>query len=260
MTKKSKSFLRSFLISTLIFSIIAALTITCAYFAAVAVDPQNKKEMLLVAFADDNGDMISITAVKTDPKANAVELVPIPDNTILRDETVLQSLYKDHGIERICSEVEALISDSISRYLVFTPEKLSSLVEAMGEFEYSINYPFEYKNEELAGTVLINGDMVSSMLSYKEYDLTSVSYSKIGSSFLQSFLSKYANDECAELLLKSIVSGGYCESKYTNVSEAEMKDFVALFSRYSSMAHRTTELEGEYNITSARIYFVPKNN
>lgn len=260
MTKKSKSFLKSFCISTFAFSIIAALIITCAYFAAVSVDPQNKSEVLLVAFADNNGDIISMAAVKTVPKANSVEFVPIPDNTIVKDETVLQSLYKEQGIERICAEVETLISAKISRYLVFTPEKLSAVVDAMGEFEYSINYPFYYNGEELAGTKLINGDMASSMLLYKQYDLTSVSYSRIGVSFLQSFLSKYASDECADLLLQSLLSEGYCESKYTNISADEMREFITLLSGYSSMSHRSTELEGEYNITSARIYFVPKNN
>ena len=256
MKKSLKLFFKSFVLSTLVFSIISAIIICAAYSVAIFVDPQNKESNVLFAAVNERNEIISLAVVNVDPEDRSISFVSVPDNTLV-GEKILQGLYNTEGIAHLEKKLEDLLCISISRYVIFTPEKIKEITDAMGDFEYSISYPFLYEGKELAGTVLINGSVASEMFSYENYDLKNVSLAEIGMSFFQSFLSKYANETDKERLTQAILEGDFCGSAFTNLSENELREYAEVFAKYPSMAHKNAAIDGEYNITSARIYFVP---
>lgn len=257
MKKSLKLFFKSFVLSTLIFSIVSVIAICAAYSVAISVDPQNKESNILFAAVNERNEIISLAVVNVDPENRSISFVSVPDNTLVGESAVLQGLYKTDGIAHLEKKLENLLCISISRYLIFTPEKIKEITDDMGDFEYSISYPFLYENKELAGTVLINGSVASEMFSYENYDLKNVSLAEIGMSFFQSFLSKYANETDKERLVQAILKGDFCGTSFTNLSEKEITEYAEVFAKYPSMAHKNIAIDGEYNITSARIYFVP---
>ena len=257
MNNRVKVFFRSFIISFFAFSLIAAIVLLVAYSALTAVDPESRPSNVLVAALDANGNIFSISVVNVDPQEESFSFVYIPDNTLIEENVVLQSLYNKQNILELKKSIEDLLGVTISRYMIFTPEKISSVTNKMGSFEYSINYPFDFEGTELFGTVLMNGDMAKAMFSYQSYDTKTASLSYVGVSYLQSFLSKYSNEDDMDRLLSAIISDGFCNSPYTNLSEEELSEYASVFRKYPYASHKNVNIEGEYNETTARKYFIP---
>lgn len=257
MKSGAKTFLGSFVIAFFAFSLIAAIIITLAYSALSSPDPEKKESNLLVVGLDEGERVFSITVINVDPIRETVSFLSIPDNTLIGENQVLQSLYDSKNVLRLKGSVETLLGISISRYMIFTPEKIGKISDRMGSFEYSIKYPFISGDSELVGTVLMNGKMARDMFSYQGYDMKKASLSEIGISYLQSILSKFANEQNIDDLLAAVLDNGFCGSQYTNLSEEELQKYASVLRGYPSMLHRNVELEGEYNETSARKYFSP---
>ena len=259
MKRNVKIFLKSFILSALIFSIFSAVIIYAAYLSELYVDPQNEESNILLAVVDDkSNDLVSLAVVNVDPKNNSISFVSVPDNTVLEENSLLQVLYKTEGVSQLKKRTEDLLGIRIARYLIFSTDKIKEITDAMGDFVHAISYPFEYDNKQFSGTELINGTLASEMFLYDSYDLTSVSFAEIGTSFLQSFLSKYANEESINKLADVMIKGDYCRSRFTDLSEKEIREYAKVFSSYPSMTHRNIQIEGEYNRTSARTYFIPE--
>ena len=258
-TYLKKIFLKSFILSALIFSIFSAVIIYAAYSTAISVDPQNEESNILLAVVDDKqNNLLSLAVVNVDPINNAISFVSVPDNTVIEENFLLQSIYKTEGISQLEKRTEELLGVKIARYLIFSTDKIKEITDAMGDFAHAISYPFEYDNKEYSGTELINGTLASEMFLYDSYDLTSVSLAEIGISFLQSFLSKYANEQSINKLVEVMIERDYCNSRFTDLSEKEMREYAKVLSNYPSMTHRNEHIKGEYNRTSARSYFIPE--
>lgn len=259
MKRNLQLFLKSFVISVLIFSLLSTIIITAAYSSLVSVDPKAKASNLMFVVTNTQDTVVSISVLHIDPQNRSISFAPIPDNTVLGEGALLQSLYKKGNVTNLKKEVENLMGVKISRYIVFVPDKIERMVNQTGSFEHTLSYPFMYGGSTYAGTVLLDGALTRQMFLYGNYDLTSVSYAEIGVSFLQGFLSKYGNEASSDKLVRAICENGFCNSRYTDLSEKEVGEYMQVLSQYHSLTFRRVNIEGEYNITSARIYFVPES-
>ena len=255
----AKAFIRSFIISFIAFSVLAALILTVAFFATNSIDPTKSVTYLLIGALDENEDVFSLSVLRVDPNESSVSFLAIPDNTLLQENTVLQSLYDQKNIIPLKKALEDLLCVRISRYVFFRSDKIGKMINIVGDFEYSINYPFLSGENELVGTVLMNGEMAKNMFSYHGYDMRTASLAEIGLSFMQGVLSKYAEPNNVERLLNAVLDDGFCSSQYTNLTEEELRQYAKALTNYPSMTHRSVSLEGVYNETSARRYFVPQS-
>ena len=258
MNKNLQMFFKSFVVSFLIFSLLSATIITAAYSSALSVDPQDKASTVMLAVTNTQNKIISISVIHIDPQGKEITFADIPDNTVLGEDTLLQSLYRKGDVSVLKKSVGDLLGIRISRYMIISSEKIKRIIDEMGDFEHALSYPFEYGGSNYAGTVLLNGALARQMFLYSGYDQTSVSYSEIGMSFLQGFLSKYANEESINELARAICENDFCKSSYTDLSEKEIEEYASVLSKYHLMTHKRVEIQGEYNFTSARVYFIPE--
>ena len=168
MNKNLQVFFKSFVISFLIFSLLSATIIAVSYSSAVSVDPQNKASVVMLAVTDEQYKVISISVIHIDPQGKKITVADIPDNTVLGEDTLLQDLYKKGNVSDLKKKVGELMGVKISRYMILSPEKIKSIVDSMGSFEYTLSYPFEYNSSTYAGTVLLDGALAREMFLFKE--------------------------------------------------------------------------------------------
>jgi anionic cell wall polymer biosynthesis LytR-Cps2A-Psr (LCP) family protein len=121
-----------------------------------------------------------LTYLHCDPQNSSITFLPIPDNTMLQDGQILQSMYSIGRPSELISNLENMTGAIVNRYLFFTVESLAELVDAVGTFDYLIRYPFSYNSRENSGNVKMTAELTKAMFTYKDYDMSKVSLSNIG--------------------------------------------------------------------------------
>ena len=259
MKVNSDFFFKSFSISLIIFAIIAAIIIGNLYVNTVAIEPQKRDSNILIGITH-NSELLSMTLVHCDPKDNSITLLPIPDNTIVSDGTVLQNLYESRKPTELIKFIQDMTGARVNRYIFFSTDTLSSLIESAGNFQYLVRYPFVHLGNEYSGNIYMTGELAKAMFTYSGYDMTKVSLSAIGESFLHNVLSSYSNFNDMQKFdneIKAIFSGYRVN---TNISDSEITEYCKFFSKFSSLEQLSVAIDGEYIATSSNLYFVPTQN
>ena len=259
MKVNSDFFFKSFIISLIIFALIAAIIIVNLYVNNVAIEPQKRASNILIGITH-NGDLLSMTLVHCDPKDNSVTLLQIPDNTIISDGTVLQNLYQSHKPLELIKFIQDMTGARVNRYIFFSTDTLSSLIDSTGNFQYLVRYPFVHSGNEYSGNIYMTGEIAKAMFTYPKYDMTKVSLSAIGESFLHNVLSSYSNLNDMQKFDNEIKSIFTRYRVNTNLSDSELTGYCEFFSKFSSLEQLSVAIDGEYLATSSNLYFVPTNN
>ena len=257
MKVKSHLFLKSFAVSFLIFFLIAAIVLTNLYMTRVAVDPENRESNILIGLTN-NGDVVSLALLNCNPKDKTVTFLAIPDNTMLSNGSVLQNLYQPGDPDLMIEGIEDISGAYVHRYIIFSVDAVMSMVNEVGNFEYLIRYPFTYNGKEFSGTTYMTGELAKAMLTYKHYDMSSVSVAKIGETFLTSFISSNSNKSSMDALNKLIKTMARIDFK-TNLSDKEITEYCNFFANFDTMQQKSVSIEGETVATSSSLYFIPTN-
>lgn len=256
---RSRLFVKSFLLSLVIFVLLAAIIVTSLYMDKTALLPTQRETTVLVGIVD--GDtVISLAVLRADPQSSEIKLLPVPDNTIV-DGKILQEQYNKGDADTLLNYLSGIVGRNIDRYLLISPNALESAVNTVGTFQYFIQYQFLYSGVAYGGNYSkMNGELVRAMLTYGGYDRKSVSVSTLSLNFFSYFMTKYSNtadfDEIYGLLERSVSSG---ESD-TDLTDGELAEYLELLSKYSEYAHTTLTLSGKTDGTSSEInYFIPES-
>lgn len=258
MKVKSDLLYKSFFISLVAFAIIAAIVLANLYFARIAIDPEARESNILIGLVDGR-DIISLTLVHCNPQKNALTFLPIPDNTMLSDGKILQSLYSIGRPNQLIQSLENITGAIVHRYIFFSVDAMGQLVDSLGNFEYLIRSPFNFNNYEYSGNVSMSGDVAKAMFTYKYYDKSKVSMSLIGEAFIQSFLSKYGNISNSSKITDLIIKSSKDYRINTNLSSEEIHKYSYFISNFSLLAKQSISIAGESKTGSSITYFVPEN-
>lgn len=255
MKTRSDIFFKSFFISLIVFSLIAALIISSMYIERAFVDPTKRESNIVIGITLDD-DLLCLCVLNCNPKSKEVTYLPIPDNLILEDGRILQKSYNKKMPRSLLSTINDLSGAYINKYLFISIDGVTAINDKLGGFEFLIRYPFEYNGETQSGNTYMTGEMAKSMFSYNGYDMTKVSLSDMGLAYLTSLLSSFADSNSLFVSL----SDTYISSCInTDITEAEMLEYSKFFSKYGDMSHRFLELEGDKRPTSSNLYFIPQN-
>ena len=255
---KSNLFFKSFLISFIVLGLVAAIVITNLYVTKVAVDPENRESNILIGLTN-NGKIISLTLLHCDPQDKSVTFLAIPDNTMLSNGNVIQNLYQPGDPELMIDYIESISGADVNRYIIFSMDAVVSLVNNIGEFEYLIRFPFVYNGTEYSRTTPMTGELSRAMFTYKQYDMTNVSLSKIGETFLANFILNNSNMGTMDTIYSLLKSMARIDMK-TNLSDKEMREYCNFFANFSSMKQNSVYIDGETVATSSSLYFIPTND
>lgn len=249
---------RSFLLFFAAFSIVSAMIMYFAYSTNYKFDPYKRESNVLIMGIDkEKQRVISVAIINFDPDEKELSLLAFPDDTLLENAEIFQDSYYEKGIAYLKKRAGEIIGTSISRYIVLDSEKIGQIVDAANEFPYAVNYPFEYKGQYVSGTIMLDGEKASAMLSYEGYDRKTTSVSGISLSLFQALFSEVSYKESNQIK-DILLADGFCKSEFTNMSEKELSEYISLLSEYNAMDHKITEIVGETNIVSERAYFIPK--
>ncbi len=255
-----KMFCKSFLLAFLVFGIISAIIITSLYIDSNAINPNNEETTILLGVT--NGDkIISLCLVNCKPQNESISFLPIPDNVWLDNGSVLQNQYNKNNISDMKSSLENIVGVKINRYIIFSVDNLSEINSKMGHFAMTPLYPFEHNGEMKAGTLNMNAELVKSMFTYSDYDLSEVSMSNIGVSYLKTFLDIYTKPTYIDKLSEVLSEKSFLRGTNTNITSDEMKEYCELLSKYGSMKQNQLELSGKYDTQPhSSKYFIPDNS
>lgn len=252
----SKIFYRSFILSFAIFALVAAIILVSLYIDKTSVDPTKKESNVLVGVVN-GGKIFSLCVVNCDPEDDTFTFLPIPDNTMIPENTSLQNMYYSGKLNDMINAIEDMIGARIDRHILFTVSSLTALTEKVGGFEYLIPYKFVHNDHENSGQTFMTSELTYAMFNYDGYDMTQVSLSDIGDSYLRSFLTKHGNSNALNKLLSAISDDKVTSGLITNISSDEMEEYCILISEYSNMIHNGLKIAGEYHTTNENIYFLP---
>lgn len=254
-----KLFIKSFLLSFIILSIVSAIIITSIYIDKSSIDPTEKESLILLGLTN-NERVISLTMMHFDPKENEIKFLPVPDNTWINDNTILQDLYSNSDLEPLISNIELLTGARINRYLFLSVDALSSLTQRMGKISFYISNKFvnETNGSSYHGMCDLNGELVKTMFTYSGYDLSVVSISDISLSFLMTFLSESCSDLSISDLSNELLADSNSLHVSTNLSSKEIGKYCELLSSYQTLAHTTLNLRGETHTNKSSKYFIPE--
>lgn len=258
MKVKSDLLFKSFFISLVAFAIIAAIVIANLYFDRIAINPEGRESNILIGLVDGL-DIISLTLVHCDPQNNSMIFLPIPDNTMLSDGKILQSLYTIGRPNQLIQSLENMTGAIVHRYILFSVDAMSDLVNSLGTFEYLVRYPFSFNNKEYSGNINMSGDIAKGMFTYRYYDKNRVSMSLMGEAFMQSFLSKYGNGSNSTKISDSIIKSAEKYRVNTDLTNEEIIKYSTFVSNFSLLAKQSISIAGESKTGSSITYFVPDN-
>ncbi len=253
---KTQLFLKSFLLSFLLFALISSIIIASAYIEMVSLKPLEKESNILIGIIHED-QVISLAVLNFNPEKSEIAFVPIPDNTLVSENTILQDLYQNGNVKTIVGKVENLIGTNIDRYLLFSTEAIRELTNNVGKVNHYIPYKFIHEGTEFSGQSNLSGDTAYSMFTYSGYNLKEVSMSNMASSFLQSFLSNHANGTNIAKIKNSLSSNTVLKATNTNLTAEEIIAYCDYLADYSSLSHRFLELKGTTQTTSKSKYFTP---
>lgn len=257
---KFNLFLKSFLLSFAAFALVACIILASLYINAVSIEPEKEETTVLLGIADKE-KLLSLTVINFDPSSTKISFLPIPDNTLLESNTLLQATYPTASVDTALESIELIIGAEIDRYAILSVDALAYAVNEMGGFEYLIPNKFVYNGKLYSGPERnMNGDLARAMFTYKGYDMKKVSISDMGLSFLYSFLSKFANSSYTYKMGEVLTSDTMLRLIDTDLSDKELLAYCSLLSRYSSYSINEIKLMGTYHDeASSSIYFTPNN-
>lgn len=255
---KLNLFFRSFFLSFVIFALVSGIIMTKLYIDVVAIDPANKESNVLIGVT--NGDkLISLAVINLNPEGNCISFLPIPDNTLISNGKVLQSLYENNGISNIKNAIEGLIGTTIDRYILFSTRAISALTDSVGIVNCYIYNPFLYNGTYYSGQRSMNGELAEAMFTYDGYDMTKVSLSEIGRSYMEGFLSDHAKPQTVSGIASTVNSESFRKLIDTDLSGKEVLAYCDFLAKYELFSHKFIELPGYSTTTSSSIYFTPDN-
>lgn len=256
MKLKFLTFARSFLLSFAAFAVIAAIIITSCYMDKIAFEPQTKESTVLLGL-EDGGRIVSLLLVNFDTEHQIVSLCPIEDNTVTSGTTVLQNVYTEKKPSAMIELVRKLVGARIDRYALFSADAVASLTDEAGEFELLVPYAFEYRGELCSGYRKMTGEIAATMLFYDGYDMSAVSRSQIGLSYMRAFARIYS-ETVSPTDFAALATGLMRSGKIkTNMDEGEIYDYCAQLSHYSDYTQRSVSIEGTKQTASSNIFFIP---
>ena len=254
-----KIFYKTFLLAFLTFGVLSTIILTSLYVDANAVDPLNEETTVLLGVTDKD-TVLSLCVVNFDVQNNTVSFLPIPDNVWVENSVVLQSQYNGRNASDLIISLEKLIGTRINRYMLFPIDTLSKLNNQMGQFSMIAQYQFEHEGEMKSGTLNMDGELLKSMFSYSNYDMTQVKISNIGFAYLKTFLATYAKPIHLQKLSDELSNKAFLRSTLTNFDKKEIKIYCELISNISLMSQSHIQLAGEYDIQPySSSYFIPDN-
>lgn len=254
----SKLFLKSFLLSFVVFALIAVIILTSLYIDKIVVDPLKRESNVMIGL-EHEGKLLSLTVINCDPDSNSIKFLPIPDNTLLPNGTVLQETYKKDNVGDLRKTVEDMIGAKINRYLIISADTLRDITNDVGTFVCQIHYQFVYNGASCAGYHTMTGELAYQMFTYSEYDMTGVSFAEMGKSYMQDFLFKHATPTSAENISNALTSNHVFNSLTTNLSKNEISKYCSFLTKYATLSNITLALEGKTHLTSSKLYFTPAN-
>lgn len=256
---KASLFIKSFLLAFIALALVAAIIITSTYIERSTVSPEATESTLLIGLVDRN-KALSLIVINFDPVNSMISFLPIPDNTLLENSVILQSMYENNDATKIVNSIEGIIGTDIDRYALFSTDALVNVVNDMGEFEFLIPHKFVHDGQLHSGLEkYMNGELAKAMFTYGEYDMKKVSLSDIAVSFVYSFLSKYANSSYSADLQNALISAFVDNTIITNLNKDEIAGYCTLFAKYSAYSHRELKIKGTvHNDSSSSVYFTPE--
>ncbi len=256
MKLKLKLFFKSFLLSFVVFALLSGIIIGNMYMDLNSVEPSSKESTVLLGLTHQD-KVICLTVVNMAPEKNSITFLPIPDNTLLNNNALLQELYDPSKTDSIVNAIEGLIGTNINRHIFFSADAVATLVNNVGTFKFLIPSPFNYNGSVHGGTCNMNGELAKAMFTYEDYDKKEFSYSEMGKSFLINFLSEQVNSKNANKITNTFSDKSFSTLINTDISVSEMNEYVDYLSDYSSLSHKSAELKGIYQTTSKSKYFMP---
>ena len=254
---KSDVLYKSFWISLVVFSLIAGILICDLYIEKTEID-LNKRDSNLVIGITSNDKLLCVGVLHTAPKNSSVTLLPIHDNLLLSDGSILQDYNVSIQHNSLLKCINELTGAYINRYLFISVDDLARLTDEIGGFEYLISYPFEHNGVMKSGNVQLDGSLTRSMFTYSEYDMSKVSLSDIGLSYICSFLSSYSNLADIESTVASSAFSSIKGYIHTDLSDEELIEYFNYLSDFNRMTLYTLELSGYIRSSSSRTYFIPE--
>lgn len=256
MKLKLKLFFKSFLLSFVVFALLSGIIIGSMYMDLNSVEPSAKESTVLMGLTHQD-KVICLTVVNMNPEKKSITFLPMPDNTLLDNNDLLQDLYNSNKTDSIVNAIERLIGTKINRHIFFSADAVSTLVNNVGTFKFLIPSPFKYNGSIHGGTCNMNGELAKAMFTYTDYDKKEFSYSEMGKSFLINFLSEQVNSKNASKITNTLADRSFTSSMITNISASEMNEYINYLCDYSSLSHKFVELKGTYQTTSKSKYFMP---
>lgn len=253
---KMQLFLKSFLLSFLLFAIISSIIIASTYIEKVSLKPLEKESTILIGILHED-EVISLSVLNFNPEKREIAFLPIPDNTLISNNTILQDFYTPNNVNNVIGKIENLIGTNIDRYILFSADAVRELTNNVGKVNYYIPYKFMHEGTEFSGQANLSGDTAYSMFTYTGYNYKEASISNMASSFLQSFLSNHANESNISKIKSALTSSTVTKLTKTNLNEEEINAYCDYLSNYSSLSHRFLELKGTIQTTSKSRYFTP---
>lgn len=254
---RSKLFLKSFLLSLVIFVLLAGIIITSLYIDKTALVPTERESTLLLGLIDGDS-VVSLMLICARPQSSTLTLLPIPDYTLVNGK-ILQEQYTRGNADTILESLSGIVGRNIDRYMLISADALEASVNTIGAFTHFIQYQFDHSGKTYGGTYTqMNGELVRSMLTYDGYNKKTVSVSELCAGFFETFMTKHISESrlgrIQTILTDSIASG----STDTDLTESELAQYCELFSKYQTLTHTRLALSGKIDGVSAeRNYFIP---
>ena len=251
--------IKSFLLSFIILSIVSAIIITSVYMDRTNIDPAVDESLVLLGLINEE-KAISLTLMHFNPKGNEIKFLPIPDNTWMNDNCILQDLYSTDNLDPLITNIDLLTGAKIDRYLFLSVDALSDITDRMGKISFYISNKFvnDDSGSSYHGMCDMNGELVKTMFTYRGYDHSVVSMSDISLSFLMTFLSESCSQASISHLESEFLSRANSSDIISNISSKEIGKYCELLSSYQTQTHTQLNLRGETHINKSSKYFIPE--
>lgn len=242
---KSKPFFKSFLLSFVIFALVAAIIVASLYNEAISISPADEETTVLVGLTDQ-GRILALTVINFDPERSTVSFLPIPDKTYIdNDSSEVQSLFENGDPSAMIDRIELAIGTRINRHMLFSVDAVADLTDALGGLDYHVSYKFLYDGMYHSGTCQMDGDLFKAMMRYDGYNKKEVSMSDIGYKYLTGFMSAYASPKSITKLKQALSSDKILGNVNTDLVTKEIEEYCVLLTNYPSLSHKQINLIGE---------------
>ncbi len=215
---------------------------------------QQKFNALLVG-VDNSGVLAdTIMIVNVNKENSSVNLLSVPRDTKIYYKgryCKINSCYGD-GIDALIDEVKKLTGVYVNYYAVITPDTLSTVVDALGGVEYTVEKDMYYSDPEQnlkielkKGKQTLNGAQAEQYCRYRQYVMGDYQRMQAQHRFLKALLEQKLN---VKYIPKVYALYTDLEQKIkTNVSLADIVSNIDVMKLLSSGSVNCYDTPGEYN-------------